>query len=82
VSSQSGNHSLGRWRDSKNVAQILDRPVYRPGQKAPQRVVSKDPRVLIEQAIARTGSVEAAAVEIGEPLRKVQAVWDAMEACE
>jgi hypothetical protein len=39
---------------------------------------AQDPRVLIEQAIARTGSVEKAAVETGEPLRKVQAVYDAM----
>jgi hypothetical protein len=78
MSAEKGNHSLGRWRDSKNVKQILERPVYRPGVKAPKRIVSKDPKVLIEQAIARTGSVEKAAIETGEPLRKVQAVYDAM----
>ena len=79
MSAESGNRGLGRWRDSKNIKQILDRPVYRPGQKAPKRAVSKDPRVLIEQAIARTGNALDAAVELGIDYRKVLAVLRAME---
>jgi hypothetical protein len=43
---------------------------------------SRDPKVLIEQAIARTGSVDKAALELagqGISWQRIKEIWDAME---